>query len=342
MGKFIKPSKLNPGDTVATVSLSGGRAGDPDMRNRYDLGKRRLEEIFGLSVVAMPNSMRGNEFLYKNPKARADDLMEALIRPEIKGIFLNMGGDDGIRLLPFIDFDVIRNNPKVFMGFSDGTTFHHMFAFAGVTSFYGANVLATIAEPVALQSYTVKWVKKALFSAEPMGMIEPCASWAPIDWQSTKAEELTWTKHEGYRIYQGSGAVTGHLMGGCGGPLRLMLGTSLFPKKDMWKGCILFLEDGLDYGTKLAGIHSMRALAAAGVFREAKALVLPRLPEEIIVDVILKVLHEEGLSDLPVLSGVEFAHSNPMTVLPIGVETEINCDHQTITILESGVSWDLL
>ena len=337
MASFIKPNKLNIGDKVATVSLSGGRAGDADMLSRYARGKRRLEAIFGLTVVEMPNSLRGSEFLYRNPKARADDFMAALSDPDIKGIFLNMGGDEGIRLLPYIDFAVIKQNPKVFLGFSDGCTFHQMFTQAGVTSFYGANVLATLAEPFALHPYTIKWIRKALFSTEPMGQIEPCEAWTPIDWTSTKPEELTWTMHEGYKVYQGAGTVTGHLMGGCGGPFRLMLGTSLFRDKGIWKDCILFLEAGINYGSKLAGVHEMRALAAAGIFREAKALVLPRLPEDVVADVILKVLHEDGLTNLPVLTGVEFAHSNPMTVLPIGVEAEVDCDKRTFTILESGV-----
>jgi len=337
MGKFIKPNKLNPGDKITTVSLSGGRAGDSDMLARYNLGKKRLEEIFGLSVVEMPNSLRGSEFLYQNPKARADDFLEALINPEIKGIFLNMGGDDGIRLLPFIDFDVIKNNPKVFIGFSDGDTFHHMFTHAGVTSFYGANVLATIAEPFELHPYTIKWIKKVLFSNEPIGIIEHCKSWVPHDWTSTKPKELVWTKHEGYKVYQGTGKVKGHLMGGCSGPLKQLLGTCLHDKS-VWKDSIIFLEEGAAYGSKLAGVHSMRALAAAGIFQDARALVLPRLSEDIISDVILKVLNEERLFDLPVFSGLEFTHSNPMAVLPIGVEAEVDCDNKTFTILESGVS----
>ncbi len=337
MGIFIKPDRLNIGDTIATISLSGGRAGDPDMAERYAVGKRRLEQAFGLKVTETSNSMKGSKYLYENPKARADDLMEALQNTDIKGIFLNMGGDDGIRLLPHIDFDVIRNNPKIFIGFSDGDTFHHMFTYAGVISFYGANVLATISEPGELNPYTVKWIQKALFSSDPMGQIEPCERWTPLDWKSTKADELIWNDNEGYKVYQGSGKVKGHIMTGCSGPLHLMRGTCLFPPPDLWKNSIIFLEDGAPYGMKIAGIHSMRAFAATGMFHHASALVLPRLPDDVVEEVILKVLHEEGLKKLPVFSGVEFTHSNPMTVLPIGVEAEIDLASKTFTVLEAGV-----
>jgi muramoyltetrapeptide carboxypeptidase LdcA involved in peptidoglycan recycling len=78
MKPLIKPLKLKAGDTVATISLSGGQAGDSDMRERYQIGKKRLEDLFGLKVVETTNCLKGGEFIYKNPKARADDLHEAL------------------------------------------------------------------------------------------------------------------------------------------------------------------------------------------------------------------------------------------------------------------------
>ena len=341
MGLFIKPQRLKVGDTVATISLSGGRAGDSYNLERYALGKHRLEQIFGLKVVEMPNSMKGFEYLYEHPKARADDLMEALINPNIKGIFLNMGGDEGIRLLPYVDFDAIRNNPKIFIGFSDGDTFHHMFRYAGVTSFYGAGILTTIAEPCSLNPYTIKWIKKALFSAEPIGQIEPPERWLPLQngYESINKteDELTWINGEGYKVYQGSGKVRGHIMTACSGPLGLMLGTRLFPKPDLWKDSIICFEGGAGYGIMLAGVHAMRAFAASGMFSQAKALVLQKISDEEVKEIILKVLREEGLTNLPVFTGVAFGHLNPMTVLPIGVEAEIDCDNKTFTILESGV-----
>ena len=163
MHQLIKPKKLNPGDTIATISLSGGRAGDPDMIERYLFGKRQLEEHFGVHVIEAPHSLKGKDFLYENPKLRADDLIWALTNPRIKGIFVNSGGDDGGRLLPYIDFNIIRNNPKILLGYSDVSVFHAMFTHAGVSSFYGANLLATIAQPGGLDDYTERWIKKKRF-----------------------------------------------------------------------------------------------------------------------------------------------------------------------------------
>ena len=100
MKPLIVPKKLNPGDTVAFISLSGGRAGDPDMIKRYQNGKNRFEEIFGVKVVETPNALKGNTFIFEHPEKRAEDLHWALQNPEVKGIICNMGGDDSYRVLP--------------------------------------------------------------------------------------------------------------------------------------------------------------------------------------------------------------------------------------------------
>ena len=94
MKKLIIPSKLNEGDTVAFISISGGRAGDEDMIPRYLLGKRRFEKIFHVKVVETPHALRGSGYLYEHPEKRAEDLMWALKNDSIKGIICNQGGDD--------------------------------------------------------------------------------------------------------------------------------------------------------------------------------------------------------------------------------------------------------
>ena len=137
MKKLIIPSKLNEGDTVAFISISGGRAGDEDMIPRYWLGKRRFEKIFHVKVVETPHALRGSGYLYEHPEKRAEDLMWALKNDSIKGIICNQGGDDSYRVLPYIDPKVIHDHPKVFMGFSDIATWMAVFAYAGVRAYYG-------------------------------------------------------------------------------------------------------------------------------------------------------------------------------------------------------------
>jgi muramoyltetrapeptide carboxypeptidase LdcA involved in peptidoglycan recycling len=138
MKTLIKPSKLISGDTIAAISLSwGGAALFPD---HYQIGKNRLKEIFGLNVIETKHALCEPEWLYNNPQARVADLMEAFSNPDIKGIFSIIDGDDSIRLLPYIDYDVIRNNPKIFLGFSDTTVTHFICLKAGSGVKYTFNV----------------------------------------------------------------------------------------------------------------------------------------------------------------------------------------------------------
>ena len=112
MMHLIKPNKLNKGDKVATVTLSWG--GPSIFKNRYEIGVKQLEDAFGVKVVPMSHTLSDDAYIYQNPQKRAQDLMTAFADPEIKAIISTIGGDETIRLLPYIDFDVIRKNLKSF------------------------------------------------------------------------------------------------------------------------------------------------------------------------------------------------------------------------------------
>ena len=86
---MIKPQKLKKGDKVATISLSWGGAGD--FPHRYAISKKQIQETFGLEVVEARNALKPSDWIYRNPKARADDLMEVLADKTIKGIISNIG-----------------------------------------------------------------------------------------------------------------------------------------------------------------------------------------------------------------------------------------------------------
>jgi len=337
LNNLIKPKRLSKGDTIATISISGGRSGDSDLIWRYKLGKKRLEEIFELKVIETPNSMRGSDYLYKNPKARADDLMWALKNPEVKGIIANMGGDDSVRLLPYLDFDIIHSNPKIFMGYSDITTLTIYFAYAGVMSYYGANLLTPIAQPGNLDNYTKDAIWKTLFSTDVIGNILPCNRYTPIEWLDKKEDDIIWKENTGYELIQGNGVVQGRLCGGCGGPLCQIMGTHIYPNQEFWKDSIIFLESYSPYGSVLAGLHELRALNASGLFHNAKGLITPQLSSEEKSMLLTFLKYEVEREDIPVLTNVDFGHRTPMTILPVGAMAEINCSKATLSILESGV-----
>lgn len=337
MNALIKPKALKSGDTIALISISGGRGGDVDMIARLEEGKRRLENLFRVNVITTPNALQGNDYLYKHPEARGADLMWALKNKDINGIICIMGGDDSYRVFPFIDINVIHDNPKVFMGYSDIASWTTLFAVAGVMSFYGPNLLTPIAQPIKLDDYTLQSIKKSLFTNETIGEVKPCDSYTNIEWRNVSENEITWTKNTGYKLLQGKGKVQGRLFGGCGAPIRQIIGTEFFPKPEFFNDCILFLEIGSQYGSILAGLHELRALDAAGLFKHANGLIINHLNEEEELMLLKFLKYEANREDIIVLENVDFAHRTPMTVMPIGAMAEIDCDKISFTIIESSV-----
>ncbi|MEH7332282.1 S66 peptidase family protein [Neobacillus drentensis] len=341
---LIKPKKLQPGDCVATVSLSWGGAGDPGLRWRYEQGVRRLEEVFGLKVIPMPNSLKGSDYLYKNPQARAEDLMTAFKDESIKGIIANIGGEDSIRLLPYIDFDDIRKNPKIFMGYSDVTISHLFCLKAGISSFYGPAILTDFAENVEMDPYTVEMVNRTLFTNEIIGEIQPAKEWTSerLEWiEENKNRRRTMQQNTGYEVLQGSGVVQGHLIGGCLEVLEFAKGTELWPDQEYWNDSILFFETSEEKPEPHLMKYWLRNYAVQGILHKANGIIFGKPQDGKYYDeykeVIHKVMKEFNLEDLPILYNLNFGHTEPKFILPYGARAEINCDKKTFRILESGV-----
>jgi muramoyltetrapeptide carboxypeptidase LdcA involved in peptidoglycan recycling len=339
-----KPKQLQQGDTVATVSLSWGGAGDPELRWRYDQGINRLKEVFGLNVVAMPNSLKGTDFVYNNPEARAADLMEAFRDPNIKAIISNIGGDDSIRLLPYIDFEVIRSNPKIFMGFSD-TTISHLFCLkAGISSFYGPAIMTDFAENVEMHSYTIEMIKRTLFSNEPIGEINAAPEWTSefVAWEeSNKDRKRIMNPNKGYEILQGSGIARGHLIGGSIEVLEFAKGTSIWPTQEQFENSILFFETTEEKPLPSLIGYWLRNYAAQGILNNINGIIFAKPKDEKYYEEykieIKKILIEYGLEELPVLYNLNFGHTEPKFLLPYGAMSEINCNERTFSIIDSGV-----
>ena len=204
---MIKPKKLKKGDKVAIVSLSSGLAGEEMFRHRYELGKKRLEQL-GFNVVTMKNALKGIEYLYNHPEKRAEDFMEAILDKDIKGIICNIGGDDTIRLLPYIDFEAIANNPKVFMGYSDTTINHFMMQKAGVVSYYGPAVMTDFAENNNMHTYTLKYINEVLLENREDIVIKSSDKWTSeyLDWAIEENDNIPRKMNEekyGYEVLQG-------------------------------------------------------------------------------------------------------------------------------------------
>ena len=339
-----KPARLYRGDKIATVSPSWGGAGDENLRWRYNQGVQRLEEQFGLEVVPMPHSLKGSAYLYENPQLRAEDLLTAFADKSIKGIISNIGGEDSIRLLPFIDFDVIRNNPKVFMGYSDVTISHLFCHKAGISSFYGPAVLTDFAENIEMDRYTVDMIHRTLFTDEPIGEIRPAQMWTSerLEWDVVNKDRRRLLKqNNGYELLQGDGIVQGRLIGGCLEVLEVAKGTKIWPDQSYWEDGILFFETSEGKPEPNLLKYWLRNYAAQGILAMTNGIIFGKPQDEMYYEdykkVILQVLTEFQLKDLPILYNMNFGHTEPKFILPYGALAEINCERVTFTILESGV-----
>ena len=348
MPQLTRPRRLAAGDTIATVSPSWGGPGS--FPHRYAAGKSQLEQAFGVTVVEMTHTLAAAEWLAQNPQARAADLMGAFADPGIAGIFATIGGEDCIRLLPFLDLDIIRANPKVFLGFSDTTALHLACHSAGLSSFYGPSIMAGFAESAGMHAYTVEGVRRALFAAEPMGVIPPNnEGWTSerVSWsdQVLQMQPRRLQPAEAPRILQGSGTATGHLLGGCAEVLEMVKGTAWWPGPDAWQGAILFLETSEDAPSPAFIRHWLRNYAATGILERLAGMLIARADnggdpgyQHAIEAAALEILAEAGRRDMPVLAGLDFGHTQPMLTLPYGAEARIDCRSATLTVLEPGVT----
>lgn len=347
---LAKPSMLKPGDRIAAVSLSWGGAGL--FPHRYEAGKRQLEAEFDVEVVPTSNALREPEWLERNPRARAEDLHEALLDPSIAGVISMIGGDDSIRLLPFLDPEVIRANPKVFLGYSDSTVTQFAYLAAGVTSFYGPSVLAGFAENGGMFPYMVESVRRTLFASDAPGLIAPnTAGWTVemLDWAEPvlQNQRRQLRPSEPSRWLQGEGVAEGPLIGGCLEVLDWLRGTEVFPLRDQWDGTVVFLETSEEAPSPEQVTRMLRALAAAGALDRAAALLFGR-PGGADLDpadfaaydsaVLSFVAEELGRPDMPIVTCMDFGHTDPMMVLPMGVRARVDCAARQFSLLESGVS----
>ncbi len=344
MKNLIIPKGLAEGDKVAVVSLSWGGAGD--LPHRYATGKKRLEEVFRLKVIETEHALKSSQWIYEHPEARAADLMNAFQDPSVKAVITTIGGDDSIRLLPYIDLEVIRSNPKIFLGFSDSTVTHFMCLKAGLGSFYGTSLLVGFAENVQMHEYQIQDIRNTLFSPGNAGQILPNAEgWTTeyLDWFDPSLQNMKrkLTPSSGWSFIRGNSIARGRLIGGCMEVLEMLKGTDLWPDRETWKDSILFFETSEEKPRPEYVRFWLRNYAATGILRQANGIIFGRPYDDLYAQEyeteLLKVLDEEGLHDLPVISRMDFGHTCPAFTIPYGRLAEINCADKTFSVLESGV-----
>lgn len=345
--KFITPKRLHVGDTVAVISPS---AGLPNLfPHIFDHGLSILKEEFDLNIKEMDTARASNTYLYNNPKQRAEDLNQAFADPNIKGIFCSIGGDDSIRILPYLDTERILKNPKIVLGSSDNTTFLAYLNQLGLVTYYGPTVMAGISQIRNLDSSYKKHMLDLLFQPQDTYEYHPFDYWSQgyPDWSHSKNTGKTNEKKkntEGWHWLQGDGIKHGKLFGGNIEVLEMMKGTAYFPKEEFFDDKVLFLENAEDTTTVTHIKRILRSYGMQGVLDRIQGLIFgrardysPQEKEELDNAILTVVQKEFGRSDLPIITNLDLGHTDPMSIFPLGIYIEINCAEKRIILLESSV-----
>ncbi len=341
-----KPPRLRPGDRVAVLSPSWG--GPSRFPHIHDLGVRVLGEDLGLNVVEMPTARADAAFLDEHPEARAADVDAAFADPTIRGIVATIGGEDSVRILPFVDADLARRNPKVVMGYSDTTTLLAWLNVCGLVTFNGPSVMAGFAQARALPPSFLQHVRRVLFEGPASCVYEPHPWWSEgyPTWADPKAagEVLAHTPSEPWRFLQGEGSVEGRLFGGCVEVLELLKGTRFWPPIDFWDGRILFLETSEEAPAPAVVQRMIRNYGSQGVLDRIAGLLVGRprgyspAQKDALDEAVLKVVrrgarpggHAHRDPD-------ELGHTDPQIILPLGVTARIDCAARRVSLVEPAV-----
>lgn len=344
--KYTKPTRLVPGDTVAVVSPSWG--GPSIFPHIYENGLKVLRD-FGLQIKEFPTARTPADFLARHPEVRAKDINDAFADTQIKAIFASIGGDDSVRILPFLNNEVIQSNPKILMGYSDTTTLLTYINQLGMVTFHGPSIMAGFSQTESLPESFTQHVQRMLFS--PKEELEYrsfelyCDGY--LDW--SKEENLGKTKElrkdTGWRFIQGNGIARGELYGGCLEVLESLNGTDFWAGKDFWNGKILFFETSEEKPSIQRVRRMLRNYGMQGIFAKAVAVLFGRARDytdeekveldEMIIDVIEG---EFGNGNIPIVTNMDFGHTDPQFILPLGVKAELDCSNRSFKLVESPLT----
>jgi muramoyltetrapeptide carboxypeptidase LdcA involved in peptidoglycan recycling len=342
----VKPPRLRAGDTVAVVSTSWG--GPSVFPHVFDRGVDVLRRVFGLQVRELPSARMTPADLGANPRLRADDLNAAFADPEVRAIVSSIGGVDSVRILEHLNPALAMADPKILLGFSDTATqlaFYHQ---AGLVTFNGPSVMAGFAQIEHFPG-AVEHVRALLFDPTDTYDYRPSQDWTDgyLDWGDPANAGAVAERHphDGWHWLQGGGGrAEGRLFGGCGEVLEMLKGTRYWPAPEFWDGRILVLETSEDKPAVETVGYWLRNYGVQGVFDRVSAVLVGRARDysdgekaDLDAMVVRVVAREFGATDLPIVTNLDFGHTDPQWILPLGIRAEVDADRRAFGLLEPAV-----
>jgi len=317
--KLIRPKQLCPGDILGIIAPASA---PPDPK-AVDRAIAVLEKL-GYKTKLAPNAHKRLGYLAGNDRDRASDLMRMFTDKKVDAILCVRGGYGTARLLPLLDYKLIRANPKIFVGYSDITSLHCAFlAKAGLISFHGPMLNSEFALS-NLPDFTVQSFLQCLAS------------------QKTPANIATGYQEKTVKILH-RGIARGQLIGGNLALLCTVIGT---PWQPSFKNAILFLEDVGEAPyrwdrmlTYLSNCGLLQQVAGIAIGINADCEDPQARTAKEYRQTLVEVLKERLLLlKIPIVTGLPFGHVLHNATLPVGVRAELDANRGELRLLESGVS----
>lgn len=339
---FINLPKLKPGDKVAILSPSSDAASYFPWV--VDQGLDRLKSVFGLNPVEYPTTRKRQP----TPKERAKDLMAAFSDKGIKAIVATIGGSDQVKLLPYLDSSIIADNPKLFLGYSDNTNISQYLWNLGIPSYYGGAIMVQFAMPGPhMLKETIDTLRLALFDGGEY-FLQPSHEYTDfeLEWQDKDnlSKSRKFEENDGW-YWDGSGKATGRLWGGCvESMLQYLSAGQPLPKFDT-TDIVLFLETAENIPDHWVVDTLLTSLGEQKVLDRTTAVLMGRpkswefskqLSDEergeyklaqrnTVISTIRKYRH-----DIPIVQNVDFGHTDPQVIVPVGNKAYVDSTNQTI------------
>ncbi len=344
MKEFVTLEKLSKGDQVAVISPSSGL---PELFPWVqDLGLSRMREQFGLTPVEYPTTRKMGSSL----EDRARDIMAAFADKENMAVFASIGGEDQIKLIKFLDPKIILNNPKPFFGFSDNTHLHNFLWNLGIPSYYGGGVMNQFGMNVKMFDETVQSIKQALFKSGEFELkVSTEYNDVSLDWSEKEnlAKQRTVEPNDGF-FWDGHKEAEGILWGGCVESLVVQCSTDKYlPSDDSIEGTVLVLETAEDIPEHWIIEYVLTGFGERGWFDKFQAVLVGRPKawefnkqnskeqkaeyRKQQRETVLRVVREYNAT-IPVVQNLDFGHTDPQIVMPLGNIAKISSEQKKIIL----------
>ncbi|WP_030737524.1 S66 peptidase family protein [Streptomyces sp. NRRL S-31] len=340
------PPKPVPGDRIAILSPASGLAGI--LPRPHELGLRRLREDFGLEPVEYP----ATRTMGATPEERAADLHAAFADPTIKAVMATIGGDDQITVLPHLDRELLRANPKPFFGSSDNTNLLLLLHNLGIVGYHGACLMTQLGRPYALHPLTAESLRAALFGSGPYEL-RPAERYGDVDrdWAdpATFDAEPASQPAGGWLWHQPGRLVEGLAWGGNLEILSWLLMADREVERDpaAYEGRVLFLETSEELPSGETVFRILRNMGERGLLERFPALLMARAkawsfeqPND--DDAKRRYVTEQREAVLRTLAvyaphtmavfDVDFGHTDPQLVIPYGGRVRVDGPARRITV----------